>query len=227
MQGTVVREIGPCMPAKGPKKRVLQVRLTSICNMHCRFCVRERTSDGREWREGIGATVMTVDAATELLSRSMGSPDPPEGVEITGPGEPLLDASTYLFLRRLHGMYPQLFLSVRTNGILLQERIGDLIRSGCRGVTLFLNAATMNAGERIFESVIFRGRRYEGSDAARIILQQQWTGLEQAIEAGLAVSVQIARIARVNEEEIDRIASLAEMIGAERVSVTDFDGRIA
>jgi nitrogen fixation protein NifB len=110
-------------------------------------------------------------------------------------------------------------LSVWTNGILLSERLEDLMRSGTKKITLSLNAATHDTAERMYERIIYRGRNYEGAEAARLLLQQQWTGLEQAVETGFDVSVCIALIPGVNEREVDLISTIAGKIGAERIIV--------
>jgi nitrogen fixation protein NifB len=72
---------------------------------------------------------------------------------------------------------------------------------------------------KIYEWVIYRGRKYTGGEAANLILQQQWNGLENAVEAGVAVTVYIADITDVNRQEIDLISDRARKIGAERISV--------
>jgi nitrogen fixation protein NifB len=172
---------------------------------------------------GIGTTAMNADAAVQLVDRSLNGPEPPVVVEIGGPGEPLLNMATYAVLRRLRAEYPGLELSVWTNGILLAERLEDLMRSGAKKITLTLNAATHDTAELIYDRIIYRGRNYGGAEAARLVLQQQWTGLEQAVETGFGVSVCIARIPGVNEREIDRISSLAGTIGAERIIVAPLE----
>jgi nitrogen fixation protein NifB len=209
----------PCFSREGLAERALLLHVTTVCNTRCRYCGRAEGPAGREQHMGIGTTVMNTDAAVQLVDRGLKGSEPPVAVEIGGPGEPLLNISTYTVLRRLRTEFPGLELSVWTNGILLAERLEDLMRSGTRKITLSLNAATHDTAERIYDRVIYRGRNYGGAEAARILLQQQWTGLEQAVETGFDVSVCIALIPGVNEAEVDHISSIAGKIGVERVIV--------
>jgi nitrogen fixation protein NifB len=213
----------PCFSRKGLAERSLLLHVTTVCNTRCRHCVRAEGPAGGEQRMGIGTTAMDADAAVQLVDRGLKRPEPPVVVEIGGPGEPLLNRSTYAVLRRLRAEYPGLELSVWTNGILLAERLEDLMRSGAKRITLSLNAATHDTAERIYERIIFRGKNYAGAEAARLLLQQQWTGLEQAVETGFGVSVCITLIPGVNEREIDRISSIAGKIGADRIIVAPLE----
>lgn len=213
----------PCFSREGLAERAMLLHVTTVCNMRCRHCVREQGAAGWEKSEGIGTTVMSADAAVQLVDLGLKGPEPPVVVEIGGPGEPLMNMVTYAVLRRLRAAYPGLELSVWTNGILLAERLEDLMRSGAKKITLSLNAATHDTAERIYDRIIFHGRNYGGAEAARLLLQQQWTGLEQAVETGFGVSVCIARIPGVNEREVDRISSIAGKIGAERIIVAPLE----
>ena len=213
----------PCFSRAGLAERALLLQVTTVCNIRCRHCVRAEGPAGREQLAGIGTTVMNADAAVQLVDRGLKGPEPPVVVEIGGPGEPLLNMATYAVLRRLRAAYPGLELSVWTNGILLAERLEDLMRSGAKKITLSLNAATHDTAERIYDRIIYRGRNYAGAEAARLLLQQQWTGLEQAVETGFDVSVFIALIPGVNEREVDRISLVAGKIGVERIVVAPLE----
>jgi nitrogen fixation protein NifB len=209
----------PCFSQEGLSERTLLLHVTTVCNTRCRHCGWVEGPAGREQQMGIGTTAINVDEAVQLVDRKLKGPVPPVVVEIGGPGEPLLNMSTFAVLRRLHAEYPGLELSVWTNGILLAERLEDLMRSGTKKITLSLNAATHDTAERIYERIIYRGRNLGGAEAARLLLQQQWTGLEQAVETGFDVSVCIALIPGVNEREVDLISTIAGKIGAERIIV--------
>jgi nitrogen fixation protein NifB len=136
---------------------------------------------------------------------------------IWGPGEPLLAASTYVVLRRLSWLYPDLDLTVCTNGLLLPERLEELVRSGAKRLVVSVNALTQETAAQIYRSASYRARTYEGPAAGELVLQQQWNGLSNAVEAGLAVTAYAAVIPGVNDHEIDAIRTKADAVGAERV----------
>jgi len=145
------------------------------------------------------------------------------GVVIWGPGEPLLAASTYVVLRRLSWLYPDLDLTVCTNGLLLPERLEDLVRSGAKRLVVSVNALTPDTASQIYQSASYRARTYEGRDAGELVLQHQWNGLSNAVEAGVGVTAYVAVIPGVNDHEADAIRAKAEAVGAERVVTVDLE----
>jgi nitrogen fixation protein NifB len=149
--------------------------------------------------------------------------DDPAGALIWGPGEPLVNASTYVVLRKLQWLYPDLPVTVCTNGILLPDRLEELVRSGVSRLVLSINAVTPETAERIYESVNYRTRQYTGRATAELVLQQQWNGLENAVEAGLSVTVYTAVMNGINEQEVGEISSRAKEIGAERIVKAELD----
>ena len=163
--------------------------------------------------------ILTAEAAVGMVDSRIENGVPPSIIEIGGPGETLLLADTYTTLRQLHTSYPDLPLSLWTNGVLLPDRLGDLVRSGVSRLTVSIPAATISPAENIYDWIAYRGRKYIAREAAELVLQQQWNGLVNAVEAGLVVTVYVASIQGVNEREVPLIRMRAEEIGAERVVI--------
>ena len=186
------------------------------CNMRCVSCV-DRT--GRAADSVSPGLSLSPDHAVARVSARMERGDAPAGAVLWGPGEPLVNAATYTVLGELHWLYPDLPVTVCTNGILLPERLEELVRSGVKSIIVSANAVTVETAERIYESVNYRARRYEGRAAAELALQQQWNGLENAVDAGLAVTAYAANIAGVNDHEIPEIERRAKAVGAESVAI--------
>ena len=86
-------------------------------------------------------------------------------------------------------------------------------------IVVSTNAVSIATAERIYECVNHRARRYEGTAAAELALQQQWNGLENAVDAVFAVTAYAANIAGVNDHEIPEIEQRAKAVGAEHVAV--------
>jgi nitrogen fixation protein NifB len=187
--------------------------------MQCIGCARR--SDTLSDLMGHGAS-LPPDEAIEKVDDAVRRGALPSGVVIWGPGEPLVNAPTFLVLKKLWWLYPDLSITVGTNGLLLPDRLGELVRSGVGSLVLSVNAATARTAERLYRWAIYRGRKYTGEDAARLVLQQQWNGLENAVEAGLSVTVYTADIAGVNDHEVSEIKRRAEEIGATGVVSSRF-----
>ncbi len=188
------------------------------CNIQCRYCIR-KFDCANESRPGITSRVLTpmeaMDRTRALIERS----DKLSVVGIAGPGDPLVNAPTYVTLRQIHWEYPDLTLCVSTNGLLLPDRLPQLLASGVRSLTVTINAVTPETAENVYSWVIYHGRRYEGREAAKLLLANQWQGLENAIDAGLITKVNSVFIPGVNDHEIPLIAERAGKLGADIMNI--------
>ena len=209
----------PCFSSQAVADGNMLLHLATGCNMQCRYCFENRDASGRHSLERTGCVVMTVESAVGMVDCRIDAGMQPAGVQIGGPGEPLLHASTYLVLRQLHELYPDLPLAVWTNGLLLQERLEELVRSGLRQVTLSLSALTPDTAMLVYDWIVYCGKRYAGREAADLVLQRQWNGLSDAVEGGLGVTAYIGRIPGVNDHEVPAIERQAVEMGSEKVIV--------
>jgi nitrogen fixation protein NifB len=209
----------PCFSSEALHQGGMLLHLSTSCNMQCRNCFSVREPASKRSIERMGTTILTEEAAVGMVDHRIENGLPPSIIEIGGPGEPLVLADTYTILRQLHTSYPDISLSIWTNGLLLQDRLGDLVKSGVSHLTLSLPAATTGTAENIYDWLAYHGRKYTARDAAELALQQQWNGLVNAVEAGIVVTVYVAVIRGVNEHEVPIVRMRAEEIGADRVVI--------
>jgi nitrogen fixation protein NifB len=172
-----------------------------------------------ESRPGITSRVLTPDEAVGRTRALIERSDRLSVVGIAGPGDPLVNAPTFVVLRHIHWEYPDLTLCISTNGLLLPDRLEQLIASGVKSLTITINAVTPETAEKIYSWVIYKGRRYEGWEAAKLLLENQWKGLEMAIDAGLIVKVNTVYVPGANDEEIPLIAERAGTLGADIMNI--------
>ncbi len=196
----------------------MHLPVAPACNIQCRYCVR-KFDCANECRPGITSKVLTPDEAVERTRALIERTDRLSVVGIAGPGDPLVNAPTYVTLRKIHWEYPDLTLCVSTNGLLLSDRLEQLMASGVRSLTVTINAVTPATAENIYAWVIYQGRRYEGRAAAELLLATQWRGLENAIDAGLIVKVNTVLIPGVNDHEVPLIAERAGKLGADLMNI--------
>lgn len=188
------------------------------CNIQCRYCIR-KFDCANESRPGITSRVLTPDEAVDRTRALIERSDRLSVVGIAGPGDPLVNAPTFVTLRNINWEYPDLTLCVSTNGLLLPDRLDQLIAAGVRSLTVTINAVSSGIAEKIYSWIIYRSRRYEGKEAAELLLANQWRGLENAIDAGLIVKVNTVLIPGVNDDEIPRIAEQAGKLGADIMNI--------
>lgn len=188
------------------------------CNIQCRYCVR-KFDCANESRPGITSRVLTPEEAMDRTRVLIERSDRLSVVGIAGPGDPLVNAPTYVVLRQINWEYPDLTLCISTNGLLLPDRLRQLVDSGVRSLTVTINAVTPEIAEKIYSWVIYQGRRYEGRAAAELLLANQWRGLRDAIDAGLITKVNTVYIPGVNDAEIPLIAERAGKLGADIMNI--------
>ena len=209
----------PCFSAQAHDKfGRIHLAVAPACNIQCRYCERKYDC-ANESRPGVSSTVLDAGEAVERVEAFLERNDRVSVVGIAGPGDPLANPSTFETLAAVHKKYPDLTLCVSTNGLLLSDRLGDLVRTGVRSITVTINAVSPQTAERVYEWVLYRGRKLTGIQAAETLVRNQWHGLINAIEAGLLVKVNSVYIPAVNDSELVRIARLAGSFGADIMNV--------
>jgi nitrogen fixation protein NifB len=200
------------------------------CNVQCKYCVR-KFDCANESRPGITSRVMNAYEAMERVRAVVSGNENISVIGIAGPGDPLANDATFDTLHAIHKEFPELILCVSTNGLNLPERLEELMKAGVRSLTVTINAVTPVMAEKIYSWASFKGRRYAGRDAATLIVNNQWRGLTNAIDAGLIVRVNTVFIPGVNDVEIPLIAWHAGERGADIMHIkpllpqAEFEGR--
>lgn len=140
-------------------------------------------------------------------------------VGIAGPGDPLANRETFETFRLVREEFPHLGGCLSTNGLLLPESVDELAELGVRNVTVTMNALDPGVGERIYGYVNYRGRRYDGVEAATLLIASQVEGIRLAVLRGMAVKVNTVLIPEVNDGEALFIARTVRELGATIMNV--------
>jgi nitrogen fixation protein NifB len=196
----------------------IHLPVSPVCNIQCRYCIRKHDC-ANESRPGVSSRVLTPAEALERVRLLIERNDRISVIGIAGPGDPLANDSTFDVLRAIHREFPDIILCVSTNGLYLSDRLEDIVKSGVRSLTITINAVMPETAEKIYSWVLYRGKRYTGSDAAECLLCNQWRGLRNAIDAGLIVKVNTVLIPNINDAEIPLIAWLAGGKGADLMNI--------
>ncbi len=189
-----------------------------ICNIQCKYCVRKYDC-ANESRPGVTSSVLTTMQAIERIRTIVERNDRISVVGIAGPGDPLANDTTFEVLSSIHREFPELTLCISTNGLLLTDRLEQLMKCGVRSLTITMNAVTPETAEKIYSWVYYRGRRLTGREAAECLVCNQTRGLRNAIDAGFMVKINSVFVPGVNDAELPLVAWLAGMRGAEIMNV--------
>ena len=181
------------------------------CNIQCNYCVR-RFDCVNESRPGVTSRVLDPEEAVEREREVLEEHHYIKVAGIAGPGEPLFNEATFETFRLLKEEFPHLLRCVSTNGLLLPERIDDLHELGVSTITVTLNAIDPEVGEKIYSWVEYDEKRYEGREAAEILLQNQLRGIKEALSRKIIVKVNTVLIPGINDAHILEIArTIGEM----------------
>jgi nitrogen fixation protein NifB len=218
-KGKDIFDTHPCF-SKEAHHRFGRIHLpvAPACNIQCRYCVRKYDC-ANESRPGVTSNVLRPREAVERVRMLIERNDRISVIGIAGPGDPLANDTTFEVLGLINREFPDLTLCVSTNGLLLTDRLAELMKCGVRSLTITMNAATPETAEKIYSWVSYRGKRYTGKEAAECLICNQTRGLRNAIDAGFMVKVNSVFIPGVNNAEIPLVAWLAGIKGAEIMNI--------
>jgi nitrogen fixation protein NifB len=182
------------------------------CNIQCNYCIRDFDCVN-ESRPGVTTQVLNAKQSVELVRKVMAQYPYIKVIGIAGPGEPLANEDTFEALRLIHEEFPHVILCISTNGLLLPEKIDLLHRYGVDNITVTLNAIDPAIGAQIYQFVEFKGKRYTGLEAAKILLENQMKGIQMAIDRKMIVKINTVYIPGINERHIPEIAKKVGEMG--------------
>ncbi len=102
---------------------------------------------------------------------------------------------------------------------MLPKRAQELYDLGVRFLTVTMNAATPDVGERIYGSVIWEGHRLSGRSAAEKLIGNQKEGIRMCAELGMVVKVNIVMVPGINDVQIPELVSEVKNLGAYIVNI--------
>ena len=197
----------------------IHLPVAPACSIQCRYCIRKYDC-ANESRPGVSSRILDVDEAVDRVHVSVERDERIKVVGIAGPGDPLSNDSTFEVMRAVHKIFPDIILCISTNGLLLPDKINELVEAGLKSLTITINAVSPKIAEKIYSLVTYKNMAYRGREAANLLLQNQWLGLKTAVKSGLLVKVNTIYIPETNDSEILEIARLAGGIGASIMNIT-------
>jgi len=182
------------------------------CNIQCNFC--NRKIDKCEHRPGVSGGIMTPQAAADRVDEALKEFNNLKVVGIAGPGEALANEETFETLKIVNERHPELIKCIASNGLMMAERIDDIVKVGVSSVTVTINAFDPEVGAKIYSWIRYHNKTYRGEEAAKILRDNQFKSIEAASKAGLIVKVNTVLVPGVNSDQIEKIAKEARDRGA-------------
>ncbi|HTP65730.1 MAG TPA: radical SAM protein [Geobacteraceae bacterium] len=206
----------PCFGGNRHKNGRIHLAVAPKCNIKCGYCTR-RHDCANESRPGVTSRILTPREALERVRETMASKilgPIIKVVGIAGPGDPLANEETFETFRLIGEEFPDLIKCMSTNGLLLPEKIDLLHDLGLHSLTVTLNTLDPEVGARIYSHVLYRGRRYTGVEASRLLLAGQLEGIERAAAYGMTIKVNTVLVPGINDEQVPLIARRVKELGA-------------
>ncbi len=202
----------PCFAGQKNNKGRIHLPVSPGCNIECKFC--DRKINDYENRPGVTAAIIKPEEALEVVEKSLALCPEITVVGIAGPGDTLATDYALDTFRLIKEHNPNLIKCMSTNGLLLNERAEELIEVGVDSLTVTVNAVDPVIEARLCSGIIYHGRRYEGEEAAAILIQNQLAGIMKIAAAGITIKVNTVLVPGINDHHIEEIARTVSEAGA-------------
>jgi nitrogen fixation protein NifB len=213
----------PCFGGDHNKAGRIHLPVAPGCNIKCGFC--ERKFDcANESRPGVTSKILQPLEAVErvrLVKRHMELKGGAalKVVGIAGPGDPLANPKTFETFKLVRAAFPEMTLCLSTNGLLLEEKLPQILAADVHSLTLTINALTAQTGARVYEWIHYQGQRFTGERAAGFLIDKQFAGLKAAAKAGLMIKINHVYIPEVNDHETLDLAVRVRELGAQMMNI--------
>jgi nitrogenase cofactor biosynthesis protein NifB len=192
----------------------MHVPVAPGCNIQCHYCNR-KFDCANESRPGVTTSLLSPEAALARVGTVAAKMPQLRVVGVAGPGEPLANAArTFRTLALIGRRYPQLRLCLSTNGLALLEHVDRIVELGIDHVTITINMTDPEIGARIYPWITFRGRRYTGTRASRILSERQLEGLRALVDRQILCKVNSVLIPGVNDDHLVEVSRTVHKLGA-------------
>ncbi len=190
------------------------------CNMMCNFCSKDSDCICNGNSPEYLSKVMTPRQAVNWAIATVNKNSRIKVIRISGPGEPLCNTHTFEVLRRLNEELPDYIYSISTNGLLLDEKVNELVRMNVKIVNVSLNAVTTDTGLKLYSRIIKNNEIIVNSDQmAEIIFESTVKGIKKCVENGIKVKVNTVYFPGINNMDLMSIASKCKELGVRSLCI--------
>ncbi len=182
------------------------------CNIQCNYCDR-KFDCVNESRPGVTSEVLSPQEALEKTKQVLKEYPFIKVVGVAGPGDPLANDETFETFRLIKEEFPDVTLCMSTNGLVLPERLPEIIRSGVTTLTVTLNAIDPEIQAKVIGHINYHGKIYRGVEAAEIMVKNQLEGIKAAVDAGLVVKINTVLMPGINDKHVIEIAKKMNELG--------------
>ncbi len=209
----------PCYNEAAHRKFArMHLPVAPACNIQCNYCNRKYDCSN-ESRPGVTSEVLSPEQAVDKVRCVLEKIPELKVIGIAGPGDPMANENTFKTIDLIGKEFPDLTLCISTNGLALPGNAKRLYDLGVRFVTITMNAIDPEIGAKVYSHVIFDGKKYEGIEAAEVLISRQLIGLDECVSLGMIVKINIVMIPGINDNHIPKLVEHVKSKGAYTVNV--------
>jgi nitrogen fixation protein NifB len=203
----------PCFATGKPNnKGRMHLPVSPGCNIACRFC--ERSFNNFEQRPGVTSEVVRPDEIVDLIGKALELAPELSVVGIAGPGDTLATPFAFQSFRLVKEHFPEMLRCMSTNGLLLEDKIDELLEVGVDTLTVTVNDVDPVRLAKINDHAIYEGRLYQGVKAAELLISKQLAGIRAAALRNVVIKVNTVLVPGINDQHIGEIACAVKAAGA-------------
>lgn len=207
----------------------LVLPVAPACNMMCNFCSKDSDCISNANNPGVLTRVMTPRQAVGWAVSCAKKNKRIKVIRISGPGEPLFNRQTFEVLKRLNAELPGYIYGVSTNGLLLKEKIDDLVRLNVKMVEVSINSLYAETSGRLYSRIIKDDRIItDRGSISETLLDSQIEGIKACRKNGIEVRVNTVCLLSINGTDVINIGNLCRELGVEslRLISSSPDGKL-
>lgn len=194
----------PCFGGQKNHAGRIHLPVSPGCNIACRFC--DRTINDVEQRPGVTSKILKPEDTIDIIRKSLELCPEITVVGIAGPGDTLVTDYALDTFRLVKEHFPDLIKCMSTNGLLLNEKADEIIEVGIDSLTVTVNAINPEIEAKLNKYIIYHGKRIEGVEGAKILIENQLKGIDKITKAGITIKVNTVLVPEINGNHIEEIA---------------------
>jgi nitrogen fixation protein NifB len=203
----------PCFsPGAAHKQARIHLPVAKRCNISCNYCNRKYDCLN-ESRPGVASEIISPREGLERFQHYRKHLPHLSVVGIAGPGDALADWEESRQTMSLIRQYdPRVILCLSTNGLKLPKLAAGILALEVSHVTVTVNTLNPETGAKIYRYVNYEGKRYYDREGARILLENQLSGIRFLTQNGVIVKINTVMIPGINDQEIpDLVRQMKEL----------------
>ena len=190
----------------------LHLPVAPKCNIQCNYCDR-RFDCVNESRPGVTSKVLKPTEAFEITKKILTTSPHITVIGIAGPGDPLYNKETFETLDLINLKYPNINLCISTNGLLLKDKINQLLNYNLKTITVTVNSIDSLILNNIISYVFYNNKKYYGTEASSLLIKNQIEGIKKAIDNNIIIKINTVYIPSINDKHIIEISKYMQSIG--------------